>query len=91
MKISGRLRRRRALMAVFVTAHTLYIPGVKIPGNGVHNVVYVATEHDSVYAFDSDALVRTPLWQRSFINPAEGVTSVPSSDAGTDDITRRLE
>ena len=74
----------------YVYAQPLYIPGVKIPRNGVHNVVYVATEHDSVYAFDADGLVSTPLWQRSFINPAMGVTSVPSSDTGTDDITPEI-
>jgi hypothetical protein len=71
----------------YVYAQPLYIPGVEIPGNGVHNVVYIATEHDSVYAFDADGLVSTPLWQISFINPAKGVTSVPSSDTKSDDIT----
>jgi hypothetical protein len=63
-------------------ASPLYVAGVTIPGQGVHNVVYVATEHNSVYAFDADGLSTTPLWKVSFINPAGGVTTVPSSDTG---------
>jgi hypothetical protein len=61
-------------------ASPLYVAGVSIPGRGVHNVVYVATEHDSVYAFDADGTSAAPLWQRSFLSP--GVTTVPASDAG---------
>jgi hypothetical protein len=61
-------------------ASPLYVANVNIPGKGFHNVVYVATEHDSVYAFDADGLSSTPLWKVSFINPAAGVTSVPAAD-----------
>jgi hypothetical protein len=63
-------------------ASPLYVAGVNVPGQGIHNVVYVATEHDSVYAFDADGLSSAPLWKVSFINPAGGVTTVPSSDTG---------
>jgi hypothetical protein len=61
-------------------ASPLYVAGVTISGQGVHNVVYVATEHDSVYAFDADGNSAAPLWQRSFLGP--NVTTVPSDDTG---------
>ena len=37
-----------------VDAQPLYVSGVAIPGQGTHDVLYVATEGDSVYAFDAD-------------------------------------
>jgi hypothetical protein len=61
-------------------ASPLYVSSVNIPGQGAHNVVYVATEHDSVYAFDADGLSTNPLWQVSFLGP--GVTPVPPDDTG---------
>ena len=67
-------------------AEPLYVPNVAIPGNGTHNVVYVATENDSVYAFDADN-AGAALWHVSFIDPANGITAVPSSDLGCNDLT----
>jgi len=63
-------------------ASPLYVANVNIPEQGFHNVVYVATENDSVYAFDADCVGTTPLWQVSFINPAAGITTVPPSATG---------
>ena len=61
-----------------IFAEPLYVPNVSIPGQGTHNVIYVATENDSVYAFDADGLSSTPLWQDSFIDPGQGITPWPA-------------
>ncbi len=75
-----------------VDAQPLYLANVPI-NNQLHNVLYVATEHDSVYAFDADS--GTQLWKTSIlganettsdnhncgqISPEIGITSTPVID-----------
>jgi hypothetical protein len=69
-------------------AQPLYVPNVSI-GGAVHNVIYVATEGDSVYAFDADSNTganATPLWHASLIDTAHGAaagaTTVVASSGG---------
>jgi hypothetical protein len=65
-----------------VYAQPLYVPSLNIPGKGMHNVVYVATEHNTVYAFDADSNTgqnTQPLWQVSLTGPGE--TTVSAADA----------
>ena len=62
-----------------IFAQPLYMPGVTV-GTQVHNLVFVATEHDSVYAWDADTASTTPVWHTSFINPAGGVTAIPCAE-----------
>jgi hypothetical protein len=71
----------------YVYAQPLYLTEVTISG-GMHNVLYVATEHDSVYAIDADN--GAVLWQQSFINPASGITTVSSSDAACSDLVPEI-
>src|ERR1700687_2635416 len=49
-----------------VIAQPLYMPNVNIPGQGTHNVVYVATEADSVSAIDAETGIQ--LWHASMLN-----------------------
>ena len=54
-------------------AQPLYVANLSIAG-GVHNVVFVATENDSVYAFDADTVPCVTYWHVSFVN---GTTVTP--------------
>jgi hypothetical protein len=61
----------------FVYAQPLYVPNVTI-GGSKHNVIYVATEGDSVYAFDADSNTGTNaglLWHASVIDTAHGAAA----------------
>ena len=76
-----------------VDGEPLYLSGMTVPGKGIHNVLYLVTEHGSVYAVDADT--GTTLWQVSTPQPGEttsdnhgcsqitpeiGITSTPVID-----------
>ena len=61
-----------------VYAQPLFVAGLEIPGKGRHDVIFVATEHDSVYAFDAYGHPSSPLWRVNFLR--KGVTTVPEDD-----------
>ena len=61
----------------------LYMAAVPMATGGLHDLIILGTAHDSVYAFDADddqGSNSSPLWQVSFLNPAQGVSTVPWSD-----------
>ena len=84
----------------YVYAQPLYLPnltmGAGTPQAGTtHNVVFIATEHDSIYAFDADnngGANAAPLWKITLLDTAHGApvgattTTVPQGDVGTTDI-----
>jgi hypothetical protein len=62
-----------------IYAQPLYWPSLPIPNQGIHSVVFVATENDSVYGFDADTPGSQPLWQVNFTAPPD-VTAVPCEE-----------
>jgi hypothetical protein len=67
-----------------VDAQPLYAAGVSISGMGLHNVLFVATEHDTVYAFDAET--GTLLWTVSLLGTGE----TPSDDRGCSQVTPEI-
>jgi hypothetical protein len=65
-----------------VYAQPLYLPQVAIPGKRKSNVLFIATEHDSVYAFDADGNLDVPLWHVSFLDPQAGVVTIRAGESG---------
>jgi hypothetical protein len=53
-------------------------------------VVFVATQNDSIYPFAADR-PGAPLWHDSLINPSQGITSVPSTQAWQSDLYPQWE
>jgi Putative Ig domain len=64
-------------------AQPLWVANVNI-GGVQHNVVYVVTQHDTIYAFDADATTCTTLATKSLLGSGE--TWVTSTDVNTTDI-----
>jgi hypothetical protein len=61
-----------------VDAQPLYAASVAIPGKGTHNLLIVATEHDSIYAFDADTGVL--IWKVSMLRAGETTSDTRSCD-----------
>ncbi len=76
-----------------VYAQPLYVPGLTMNDGQVHNVLIVATENDSIYAFDADSnggANAKPIWQISLLTSAygagAGATAVDWHDSGSPDV-----
>lgn len=80
----------------YLYAQPLYVSNLTIRGSS-HNVVFAATENESVYAFDADNFGNgSPLWQVSLLRsgevpqpggnpqPSQALTSTPAIDLATD-------
>ena len=76
-----------------VYAQPLYLPNINI-GGVMHNLVFVATENDTVYAYDADGLSDSAMWKQHLatplsihdqegIEPLLGITSTPVIDTST--------
>ena len=78
-----------------IYAQPLIVPSLSNVAGGTHNVVYVATEHNSVYAFDADGLSANALWRKNLgpsipskavegVSPEKGITGTPVIDDATE-------
>lgn len=65
-----------------VMAQPLYVANVKMDQTGIHNVILIATENDSVYAMDADNPGAGSLWERHYVDPAKGITTLPDNFGG---------
>ena len=74
---------RNLMVDGLVDAQPLYLSKLTVAG-AAHNVVFVATEHDSVYAFDADT--GTILWQVSLLSAGE----TTSDDRGCGQVTPEI-
>ncbi|HKW57425.1 MAG TPA: hypothetical protein VJN42_08710 [Candidatus Acidoferrum sp.] len=72
-----------------VDAQPLYLSAVAVPGVGTKNVLYVATEHGSVFAFDADSVSGNTsafLWKTSVLGAGE----TPSDDRGCGQVSPEI-
>lgn len=73
-----------------VYAQPLYVNRLAIANKGIHNVVFVATEADSLYAFDADSAIGPnagALWHASLLDAAHGAAAGATSVDGRPDLS----
>ena len=82
---------KRSVFAVagYVYAQPLYVPDVNING-AVYNLVFIATEHDQVYAFDANS--GQQIWQTSFLSSSDDITisTVSPSDVNCENLVPEI-
>ena len=72
-----------------VDGQPLYLSNVTVPGKGAKNILYVVTEHDTVFAFDADSVngtTSTVLWSGSMLASGES----PSDDRNCGQVTPEI-
>ena len=73
-----------------VYAQPLYVPKLAIAGHGIHDVVFIATEADSLYAFDADSASGAnaeALWHVSLLDAAHGASPGATPVNGRSDLS----
>jgi len=68
-----------------VYAQPLYVANLAI-GGGTHNVLFVVTMHDTIYAFDADSPTCAMYWHNSYVNAGAGITTISSANATCNDV-----
>lgn len=74
-----------------IYAEPLYVPDVRLPNGQTRNLVFVATENDSVYAFDaqgwSDGAGTAPVWSDHFADPGQGIDPQTPAEVHCQDLS----
>jgi hypothetical protein len=70
-----------------VNAQPLLVANLSIPGGPSRNGVFVATEKDSVYAFDADASPCVQLWRTTLVSAGEEAVPAPNLEITTGEIS----
>ena len=73
----------------YVYAEPLYVANLTMNDGQKHNVVFVATESDWVYAYDADSSACQQLWKKSLLQAAE-TTVLPTDTGELNDVTPEI-
>jgi hypothetical protein len=65
-----------------VMPQPLYVKGLDMGSLGTHDIVVISTEHASVYAIDAENPAAGSLWERHYVDTANGITTLADSFGG---------